>query len=125
MTSADVPKHHLEALIDSKLGRPVAEYYERVRGNDWEGLQELWRDLYSEGAELDPVALYGLDYSLHRQESLFSLGARTYAGSFVEKLSELYTKADPENRRRIRRTWPLLWIKYVGMGLHKKQEQEQ
>ena len=36
-----------------------------------------------------------------------------YGGSFVKKLGELIMLADPENRQKIRETWPKYWLEYA------------
>ncbi len=37
---------------------------------------------------------------------------RTYGGSFVKALGELWLIADFDNRARIKHTWPEYWQKY-------------
>ena len=49
-----------------------------------------------------------------------------YGGSFVQVLAELCNKADPENLKRIKATWPEYWQEYAEMSeLVKKQHEAQ
>lgn len=41
----------------------------------------------------------------------------TYGGSFVKCLAEAARRADPENLRRIKETWPEYWSQYSKMSL--------
>lgn len=53
---------------------------------------------------------------LQEQNSLFERGVKSYGGGFVRKLLAAYRQGDPINRRKIRSTWPDLWIEYVVTG---------
>ena len=39
-----------------------------------------------------------------------------YGGGFVTMLAELYRRADPENRARIKAAWPEYWEKYAELA---------
>lgn len=41
----------------------------------------------------------------------------TYGGSFVKCLAETARRADPDNLRRIKETWPEYWSQYSKMSL--------
>jgi len=43
-----------------------------------------------------------------------------FGGSFVQALARAYRAADPENRRRIRSTWPEYWQKYSTLAQHRE-----
>lgn len=43
-------------------------------------------------------------------------------GSFMRALAALYLAADPENRKRIKETWPDEWEKYSQLGLNTHPE---
>ena len=104
----------IQRRIEELQGFSREDYVKALEGNDWRTLQELWQqvDLY------DPGQVYGADYSPRRQAVFFGKGAEAYGGSFVQKLKALYGRADPQNSLKIRRTWPEIWIQYVGMGIH-------
>jgi hypothetical protein len=38
-----------------------------------------------------------------------------YGGSFCEQLAKLYARADEENRRRIKATWPEFWRRFGNL----------
>ncbi len=41
---------------------------------------------------------------------------KKYGGSFVSYLGETIERADAENTRKIKNTWPDLWEKYKNFG---------
>lgn len=56
------------------------------------------------------------DLTLSRQEEYFAAGVAKYGGGFARSLAALYRRADHKNRRIIRESWPIMWVKYVKWG---------
>lgn len=50
---------------------------------------------------------------------------RVYGGDFVQALAEAYNRADEENSRRIRETWPEYWQQYSEMAEQLKKEENE
>lgn len=118
--SASATDIHDEPPVSQQLSeRGHDTYVEAVMDNDYATLQTIFQRL----SHSDPSVMYGLRFMLSKQESFFERGVIAYGGHFVTKLLPAYRVADPDNREEIRSTWPLLWIKYVGMGINKSQEQ--
>jgi hypothetical protein len=60
-------------------------------------------------------------YELRILDAMSDMG-----GHFVRGLASLYCVADPENRRRIRETWPDEWAKYEAFAnpvVHAQEEE--
>ena len=48
---------------------------------------------------------------------------KKYGGSFVQALGEAATRADDNNLRRIKSTWPRYWAKYSVLGLKLRSDE--
>lgn len=69
---------------------------------------------------VDPAEMFPRT-TLEIQRLYFASGTSTYGGGFVKLLAEAYRKGDEENRRKIRMTWPELWLKYVVYGCQNQE----
>jgi len=111
---------HGEKPVSEQLSEEEHDrYVQAVMDNSYSELLDLFRKL----SHSDPSVMYGLQYMLGKQETYFERGVKAYGGHFVTKLLEAYRAGDPDNREKIRSTWPQYWIKYVGMGISKSQQQ--
>lgn len=56
--------------------------------------------------------------SFSEEKRLVSLGMRTYAGSFFESIGMALTHADESNAKKLRKTFPNEWEKYLEYGIY-------
>lgn len=93
-----------------EMQHPDEEINQAWKDRNYEQLQEM----FDESRFIDPVQWLGFQHK--RQAHLFDWGVNKYGGSFINKLKTAYAGADMHNQRKIRKTWPDLWIKYVVFG---------
>lgn len=103
-----------------EMAGKLKAYNEALDENRYNELQQIFHYV----PDLDPRVMYGKDLHLREQEYLFGKAVERYGGNFMTKLKTAYRAGDKENRRKIRTTWPGLWIQYVGMGEGLKRNQE-
>lgn len=48
------------------------------------------------------------------------LAMETHGGAFVKRLAAAWRVADPENKQRIKATWPEYWEKYAAIVEYKE-----
>lgn len=100
-----------ETILNYLFPDEQDRYLAALDREDTEGVLEVFQ---AEDIE-DPAILFP-ETQFREQERCFTDGASVYGGGFVSALGNAYVKGDPENREKIRKTWPEYWVKYVFFG---------
>lgn len=58
---------------------------------------------------------------IEKEKTMVAFAMKEHGGSFVQALGEALLRADDENTRRIKNTWPEYWGKYSRFA---KNEEE-
>lgn len=62
-------------------------------------------------------------YRLVEESQTVRKGMERYGGSFVKALSVCILRADLNNLRKIKATWPNYWAQYLRMGASVEREE--